>query len=146
MRRGLTKSTSSSSGVKFLLDNQRWRRHHSTMAMIVIILINKERRIGRSIPFQRAVGGCVIRCKKADEVDPKYQEIHPRRVGIRPISANHPKNDCETVAIRIHIQLLLLLQQQTNKQTPSVDRGRESGTKVVRSRKLYGGRVVALGL
>ena len=68
------------------------------------------------------------------------------RVRIRPISANHPKNDCETVAIRIHIQLLLLLQQQTNKQTPPVDRGRESGTKVVRSRKLYGGRVVALGL
>ena len=70
------------------------------------------------------------------------------RVRIRPISSNHPKNDCETVAIRIHIHLLLLLlqQQQTNKQTPPVDRGRESGTKVVR-RKLYGGRrVVALGL
>ena len=118
--------------------------HYGTMAMIVMILIHKERRIGRSIPFQRAVGGCVIRCKKADEVDPKYQEIHPRRVGIRPISANHPKNDCETVAIRIHIQLLLLLQQQTNKQTPPVDRNRESGG-VVR-RKFYGRRVVALGL
>ena len=53
---------------------------------------------------------------------------------IRPISANHPKNDCETVAHHIHIQLLL-----SNKQThPTIDRSVSESVRVV-DRKFYGG-------